>query len=386
MTSRSAQHDSPWVDLSQTYASHPSHRSSSASTWTTAPAGRSHRQVARQRPTARPGQLGRVKAQAADLLGLELVDTDVGNIPMIAADPYGNFIPGPPGLPQYVTTDRPGRGQHGHPGAGPGERAAHRHRLPERHRPQRRPSPPRRRPDADTDPPARQPATPPSPAGTLRQRVARPALHLRRRPVQREHRPDRDPPVFHSEHDRLIDDIRTCSPPTPRPTGVSGAWPSGSWRRGADGWNGERLFQAARFVTEMEYQHLVFEEFARKVQPAINPFDLFAFSPTDVNPAITAEFAHAVYRFGHSMLDETIPRTNVGRDAQRHRPARRIPEPGRRTTDGRQRRHGDVRSAAAGAIVMGLSDQVGQRARRVRHRDAAQQPARPAVGPARRST
>ena len=37
------------------------------------------------------------------MLGLQLVDTDVINIPMIAADPYGNFIPGPNGLPQYVT-------------------------------------------------------------------------------------------------------------------------------------------------------------------------------------------------------------------------------------------------------------------------------------------
>ena len=40
------------------------------------------------------------------MLGLRLVDTDVTNIPMIAADPYGNFLPGPArGLPQYVTTD-----------------------------------------------------------------------------------------------------------------------------------------------------------------------------------------------------------------------------------------------------------------------------------------
>ena len=41
------------------------------------------------------------------------------------------------------------------------------------------------------------------------------------------------------------------------------------WDKLADGgWDyGERLFQAARFVTEMEYQHLAFEEFARNVQP-----------------------------------------------------------------------------------------------------------------------
>ena len=71
-------------------------------------------------------------------------------------------------------------------------------------------------------------------------------------------------------------------------------------------WNGERLFQAARFGTEMQYQHLVFEEFARKVNPMV---DLFVFNPTmDINPAIFAEFAHVVYRFGHSMLNETVDR------------------------------------------------------------------------------
>ena len=35
------------------------------------------------------------------MLGIQLVDTDVFNVPMIYADPYGNFIPGPlRGLPQ----------------------------------------------------------------------------------------------------------------------------------------------------------------------------------------------------------------------------------------------------------------------------------------------
>ena len=71
-------------------------------------------------------------------------------------------------------------------------------------------------------------------------------------------------------------------------------------------WDGERLFQAAKFVTEMQYQHLVFEEFARKVQPNVNAF-VFTNSP-DIDPAITAEFAHVVYRFGHSMLTDTVSR------------------------------------------------------------------------------
>lgn len=70
-------------------------------------------------------------------------------------------------------------------------------------------------------------------------------------------------------------------------------------------WDGERLFQAAKVPTEMQYQHLVFEEFARKVQPAVNVFNDYDAS---LNPAIVAEFAHTVYRFGHSMLTETVDR------------------------------------------------------------------------------
>ena len=68
------------------------------------------------------------------------------------------------------------------------------------------------------------------------------------------------------------------------------------------------MFQAARFGTEMQYQHLVFEEFARKVQPAVNVFDAYE---VDINPAIVAEFAHTVYRFGHSMLTETVDRIDA---------------------------------------------------------------------------
>ncbi len=49
----------------------------------------------------------------------------------------------------------------------------------------------------------------------------------------------------------------------------------------------------------------MFEEFARKVSPNIH---LFGNNDIHLDPAITAEFAHAVYRFGHSMLDETVNR------------------------------------------------------------------------------
>ncbi len=70
-------------------------------------------------------------------------------------------------------------------------------------------------------------------------------------------------------------------------------------------WNGPRLFQAAKFGTEMQYQHLVFEEFARTIQPNVDAF--LDFNDT-IDASIMAEFAHTVYRFGHSMLTETIDR------------------------------------------------------------------------------
>ncbi len=43
-----------------------------------------------------------IKAQAKTVLGIELTDLNVGNIPLIASDSYGNFIPGANGYPQLV--------------------------------------------------------------------------------------------------------------------------------------------------------------------------------------------------------------------------------------------------------------------------------------------
>lgn len=119
--------------------------------------------------------------------------------------------------------------------------------------------------------------------------------------------------VFHSEHNRLVEANKATilssgdiafinewllvdlAPGAAVPTDPS-----------ALTWDGDRLFQAARFVTEMQYQHLVFEEFARRVQPAVDPF-VFTNS-AEIDPSILAEFAHTVYRFGHSMLTETVDR------------------------------------------------------------------------------
>ena len=38
---------------------------------------------------------GEIKAQAREMLGIDLTDFHVGNLPLLATDPYGNFIPDP---------------------------------------------------------------------------------------------------------------------------------------------------------------------------------------------------------------------------------------------------------------------------------------------------
>lgn len=104
--------------------------------------------------------------------------------------------------------------------------------------------------------------------------------------------------IFHAEHNRQVEAIKATILASGDPALIA------EWQLPDGTWNGERLFQAARFATEMQYQHLVFEEFARKIQPDI---DLFVFnSSADINPTIVSEFADAVYRFGHSMLRETV--------------------------------------------------------------------------------
>ncbi len=45
---------------------------------------------------------GVVKAQARDLLGIELSDYDAVNVPMLRVDLYGNFIPGANGFAQLI--------------------------------------------------------------------------------------------------------------------------------------------------------------------------------------------------------------------------------------------------------------------------------------------
>ena len=67
----------------------------------------------------------------------------------------------------------------------------------------------------------------------------------------------------------------------------------------------DQLFNAAKEIVEGEYQHIINAEFlpamlGHKLEKA--PFDPHA------NPDITLEFSTSAYRFGHSMLSDTIER------------------------------------------------------------------------------
>ncbi|MHB2170170.1 peroxidase family protein [Alsobacter sp. R-9] len=169
--------------------------------------------------------------------------------------------------------------------------------------------------------------------------------------------------VFHAEHNRQVEAIKQtvlqsgdlafinqwlATDVTVVPASTTGL-----------NWDGERLFQAARFATEMQYQHLVFEEFGRRVQPAI---DLFIFNNiTEIDPAIVAEFAHVVYRFGHSMLDEQVTRLDVvGTGANQSVQSNDIDligaflNPVEFTAD-----YGGSQEEAAAAIVRGMTRQTG---------------------------
>ncbi|RYZ15249.1 MAG: heme peroxidase [Alphaproteobacteria bacterium] len=279
-----------------------------------------------------------IKAQARDMLGIELTDLNVGNIPLIAADEYGNFIRGPNGYPQLVvgmgsdgvlgTADDVLR--EGNPAApvsaqgvvltghaflddiahaavpviaggvlvadgdsalgyanadgspGPqGQRGptAYDNELLDRH-------------FIAGD-------------GRANENIALTAVHQ----------------VFHAEHNRVVEMTKQVALDSGDLAFLNDwllvdvtALPASQAEIDALVWDGERLFQAGRFTNEMEYQHLVFEEFGRMMQPDI---DVFVFEPSaDINPSIAAEFAHVVYRFGHSMLRQDIAIIGIDEDGK----------------------------------------------------------------------
>ncbi|THV20562.1 peroxidase family protein [Peteryoungia ipomoeae] len=268
---------------------------------------------------------GEVKEQARKMLGIELTDEFVGTVPLFKMDAYGEFVRGPNGLPM-VATGTPNNivwveGNLTTPISLANavltnhaflDDIAH-NAVPGLVDHDRDPVTPdvMKAPDADLVANNQIPLNQMGQATTYdnelldahfvtgdgrgNENIGLTAVHH----------------VFHSEHNRLVDEVKDRAIAAARDGNFNflNEWLTTKVTAlpgdlSTLNWDGERLFQAARFTTEMEYQHLVFEEFARKVQPDV---DAFVFNPSmDINPAIFAEFAHVVYRFGHSMLNETV--------------------------------------------------------------------------------
>jgi beta-lactam-binding protein with PASTA domain/Ca2+-binding RTX toxin-like protein len=320
----------PWVDQNQTYTSHPSHQVFLRE-YALNGAGRPTQTglvldggFCAPRPTGIPGDnicnIGNwndVKRQASTMLGIRLLDSDLFDVPLVLTDPYGHFKPGPlRGMPQVAFSDgtlhEGDRAANGGAGialdpvvaGGPTAlRTGHAFLNDIAHNAVPAPGL-----TADTNTTITDFRTQAQDPGTYDDELL--GVHM----VTGDGRGNENIALtmvhnlFHAEHNRLAHDIdrRINTLLTPQEIAAWHAVDSGPNRSGWD--YGERLFQAARFGTEMQYQHLVFEEFARTVQPLINPF---LGGLTSINGAISAEFAHTVYRLGHSMLPEVVTRINA---------------------------------------------------------------------------
>src|SRR5262245_41991634 len=292
----------PFVDQNQTYTSHPSHQVFLRA-YEMGADGRPHAtgKLITSRDLGGDGKFGTsddvelggmstwgvVKAQARDLLGIELSDYDAVNVPMIKVDPYGNFIPGANGFAQLVTNLGPDgllgtdddvtvEGNPADP-VSPLEvgalRTGHMFLADIAHiaNPFNSQTGAPLAPDADlaTGVDDLNPNTYDDELlaehfmagdGRVNENIGLTAVHH----------------VFHAEHNRLVDHTKAVILAS-NDVAFLNQWllvdvdavpadPSSLV------WDGERLFQAAKVGTEMQYQHLVFEEFERKIQPPVEGF------------------------------------------------------------------------------------------------------------------
>ena len=354
-----------FVDQNQTYTSHPAHQVFLREYALDADGDPVSTGKVADGSTGGIANWGEVKTQAREMLGIELRDADVLNVPLLVTDQYGRFLPGPNGHAQLVM---PGGPVEGDPEANGGRgistvgalRTGHAflddiaHLAVPRGDHDGRPETPHQALDADADSNTGNDDGVPSTFddellgahfvtgdGRGNENIGLTAVHH----------------VFHSEHNRLVGHIKDVIVETAAGGDVAFL---NDWLLNpvtevpADPttlvWNGERIFQAAKFGTEMQYQHLVFEEFARKMQPQVN---IFSGYETEVDPAITAEFAHVVYRFGHSMLNEDVARTAPDGTTSDIGLIEAFLNPQEFTASGA------TADEAAGAIARGMTGQVG---------------------------
>ncbi len=311
----------PWIDLNQVYTSNPSHQVFLREYALVGgkPVATGHML---ESATGGPPTWKDIKTQAKEVLGIRLDDMNVHAVPAVVTDLYGEFVRGPNGFPLLVAPlpNAPMEGNLQNPvdamqavGAGraflndiahdavPGAYVADRVQGQAVYAEK----------TADTDGATGNAQAPANDFGGVstydnelldrhfivgdgrgNENIALTATHA----------------MFHGEHNRQVEEIKASllaggdvaflnewllTDVSTMPTSGAGLV-----------WDGERLFQAARFSTEMVYQHLVFEEFVRAITPQIDPF-VFSNS-VEIDGAIFEEFAQVVYRFGHSMLNENV--------------------------------------------------------------------------------
>ncbi|GLK56603.1 peroxidase family protein [Methylopila capsulata] len=308
-----------WIDQNQTYTSHASHqvflREYAFSVDTTGDGVPDSNAVSTGNllngAHGGPANWGETKAQALEMLGIRLTDADVLDVPLLATDEYGKFIPGPNGYALIATPDGFVEGTaEGTLIPANAFRTGHAFLNDIAHTAAPVIVGGALQPDADVE------AGNPVPVDPQGQNTQYDNELLDQHFITGDGRGNENigltavHTIFHSEHNRLVEANKATILESGDLTFINQWLKDDITQIPTDTstlvWDGERLFQAARFVTEMEYQHLVFEEFARKVQPNVDPF---VFTNTaDIDPSITAEFAHVVYRFGHSMLTDTVSR------------------------------------------------------------------------------
>ena len=349
----------PWIDQNQTYGSHPSKNvfmrdyvcATSATATVAGPcsvgvsAPESTGELLHSAIAHNIANWSEVKANAVQKLGIELTDYDVTDVPLLVTDEFGRFIKGPNGFPMIVLKD--GSLKEGNP-ANPVKTADFTQVAGAVDLVQRTGH-------SFLDDIAHGAApkyvflngawTPQHNVASLNkhfitgdgrgnENIGLTAIHT----------------VFHAEHNRLVNDIISIV------NSSTDADFSAQWHVGgvlANRFNGEYLMQAAIFINQMEYQHLVFEEFARRIQPGIPVFGGYDYT---TNSEITAEFAHAVYRFGHSQLNPTVDRVDLAGQDQSLKLLDAFLNPSAFNTLGANQVDG---AAAAGAIIQGMTKQVG---------------------------
>ena len=174
--------------------------------------------------------------------------------------------------------------------------------------------------------------------------------------------------VFHAEHNRLVEHTKDVGAREPAtwPSSTSGSLdrrrldacrPTPSAGSHALVWDGERLFQAANSAPRCSTSTSCSRSSPARSSRNINPFLVPDGFDVTIDPSIVAEFAHVVYRFGHSMLTESIDRFDPSFTADHIGLIEGFLNPfAVRTTAAR---HGRSPTIAAGAIIRGMTRQVG---------------------------